>query len=76
MAQSVAKAKGDEIQGADLKRFKAMMLLDRAADGDVDGAKSGDIEAARQLLGEADAAYAELGMPRHQALTSELLAGL
>jgi hypothetical protein len=66
IGESRAKAIGDDIQDADIKRFRAMMLLDWA--------RSGDVEAARRLLGEAAAAYAELGMPRHQALAETMLA--
>ena len=41
-AAADAGAAGDEVQGTDLQRFKAMMLLDRA--------QAGDFVAARELL--------------------------
>jgi class 3 adenylate cyclase/tetratricopeptide (TPR) repeat protein len=66
-AEDRARDIHDDIQGADIKRFRAMMLLDRN--------EAGDAEAADRLLRAAAAAYAEIGMPRHLALTEEMLAG-
>jgi hypothetical protein len=65
IAEGQARAINDEIQAADIKRFRAMMHLDRA--------EAGDVDAARELLARAAAEYAEIGMPRHQALTMEML---
>ena len=53
------------LEEAELRRFHAMMLIDRAA--------SGDRERARRLLGEALAIYTRIGMSRHVELTRKLL---
>ncbi len=55
---------GDSIQAADIKRFRSMMLLDRA--------QAGDIDAAGELLKEAAAEYGRIGMPRHVAMVEEM----
>jgi len=52
------------LEEAEVRRFHAMMLIDRAA--------SGDRERARRLLGEALAIYTRVGMPRHVELTRKL----
>ena len=58
----------DLLEQAEIRRFHAMVLRDRAA--------RGDREKARKLLGEALETYSHIGMPRHiemtQALTREL----
>jgi len=54
------------LEQVEIRRFRAMMLLDRGAPGD--GAT------ARWLLGEAGEHYARFGMPRHRELTERLLA--
>jgi tetratricopeptide (TPR) repeat protein len=52
------------VEEAEVRRFHAMMLIDRAA--------SGDRETARRLLGEAVAIYWRIGMHRHVELTRKL----
>jgi hypothetical protein len=53
------------LEQAEIRRFHAMMLIDRAA--------KGDRAKARQLLGEALETYTSIGMPRHIAMTQTLL---
>jgi hypothetical protein len=53
------------LEQAEIRRFHAMMLLDRAAPGD-------RVEA-RKLLGEARETYERIGMPRHIEIVSALL---
>jgi hypothetical protein len=53
------------LEQAEIRRFQAMMLLDRAAQG--------DREKAQTLLGEALQNYARIGMPRHIEMTRALL---
>jgi tetratricopeptide (TPR) repeat protein len=55
----------DRLEQAEIRRFHAMMLLDRAADG--------DRENARTLLSEALDTYTHIGMPRHIEMTQALL---
>jgi hypothetical protein len=50
---------------AEIRRFHAMMLLDRAAPSDRDKAQT--------LLGEAIAEYTFIGMPRHIQMSQALL---
>ena len=50
---------------AEIRRFQAMTLLDRAA--------SGDRERAQTLLGEALRTYTQIGMSRHIEMTQALL---
>ncbi len=64
-ASQQADALQQRLEHVDLRRFRAMMLLDRGA--------SGDRAAARSLLGEAADQYGRFGMPRHRALTERLL---
>jgi class 3 adenylate cyclase/tetratricopeptide (TPR) repeat protein len=54
----------DMIQAADIKRFRSMMMLDRA--------EPADLEGARELLQAATAEYKLIGMPRHVAIVGEM----
>ena len=56
----------NRLEQAEIRRFYAMMLLDRAA--------SGDREKAHTLLSEALETYLQIGMPRHIEMTQTLLA--
>ncbi len=53
------------LEEAEIRRFHAMMLLDRAAQG--------DCEKAQTLLSEALGTYTQIGMPRHIEMTQTLL---
>jgi hypothetical protein len=53
------------VEEAEIRRFHAMMLLDRSAPG--------DRERAMTLVREALNFYARIGMARHQELSRELL---
>jgi hypothetical protein len=53
------------LEQAEIRRFHAMMLVDRA--------RQGDREKARRLLSEARETYAHIGMPRHIEMTQTLL---
>ena len=53
------------LEQAEIRRFHAMMLIDRATPG--------DREEARRLLAEARETYARIGMPRHLDMTQNLL---
>ena len=53
------------LEQAEIRRFHAMMLMDRAVPG--------DRERARTLLREALDSYAYIGMPRHIEMTQALL---
>lgn len=53
------------LEQAEIRRFHAMMLMDRAAPGDRDRA--------RRLLVEALETYTRIGMLRHMELTQALL---
>lgn len=53
------------LEEAEIRRFHAMMLLDRAAPG--------DHERARTLVGEALDLYTRIGMRRHTELINNLL---
>jgi len=55
----------DRLEQAEIRRFHAMMLNDRAA--------KDDREKARTLLSEALATYTQIGMPRHIEMTHALL---
>jgi tetratricopeptide (TPR) repeat protein len=56
----------DVLEQAEIRRFHAMMLIDRAAPG--------DLEKAQTLLKEALKTYAQIGMPRHIDIAQTLLA--
>src|SRR5271163_2031897 len=60
-----AKALPNQLEQTEIRRFHAMMLLDRAA--------TGDREIARTLLKEALESYERIGMPRHVEITQTLL---
>jgi hypothetical protein len=53
------------LEQAEIRRFHTMMLIDRAAPG--------DRETARTLLKEALETYERIGMPRHVEMTQALL---
>jgi hypothetical protein len=53
------------LEQAEIRRFHAMMLIDRAAPG--------DRETARALLKEALETYTQIGMSRHLEMTQALL---
>jgi len=53
------------LEQTEIRRFRAMMLIDRAA--------SGDREKAQTLLREALESYTHIGMPRHVEMTRALL---
>ena len=55
----------DVLEQAEINRFHAMMLIDRAA--------SGDRENAKTLLGKAMETYIQIGMPRHSEIARTLL---
>ncbi|HKN00256.1 MAG TPA: AAA family ATPase [Candidatus Binataceae bacterium] len=55
----------DRLEQAEIRRFHAMMLIDRAAPG--------DREKAQTLLREALESYTQIGMPRHIEMTQALL---
>jgi hypothetical protein len=65
IALQQAESFPNQLEQAETRRFHAMMLLDRAA--------SGDIETARTLLGEALETYTCIGMRRHMELTQALI---
>jgi tetratricopeptide (TPR) repeat protein len=65
IALQQAESFPDHLEQAEIRRFRSMMLIDRAA--------SGDREKARTLLGEALASYTQIGMPRHIEMTRALL---
>ena len=60
-----AEAFPQRLEPAEIRRFHAMMLIDRAAPGDLDEA--------RTLLSEALNSYAQIGMPRHIEIVRALL---
>jgi class 3 adenylate cyclase len=64
-AEADATMRRDEVQAVDIKRFRAMMLLDGRSE--VDGG------AARELLETAASDYQRIGMPRHVAMVREML---
>jgi hypothetical protein len=65
-AMQQAEGSPDCLEQTEIRRFHAMMLIDRAAPGD--RAK------AQTLLREALDAYTQIGMPRHIDITQALLA--
>jgi predicted ATPase len=65
IAMQQADSFPQRLEQAEIRRFHAMVLRDRAA--------RGDREKARTLLGEALATYTQIGMPRHIEMTYALL---
>jgi hypothetical protein len=65
IALQQAKSFPNVLEQAEIRRFHAMMLLDRAAPG--------DRERAQMLLREALESYTQIGMPRHLEMTQALL---
>jgi hypothetical protein len=65
IALQQAKSLPHILEQAEIRRFHAMMLIDRTAPG--------DREKARRLLGEALETYTRIGMPRHSEITQKLL---
>jgi hypothetical protein len=65
IARQHAESFPDRLEQAEIRRFHAMMLMDRAAPG--------DREKARTLLSEALASYTHIGMPHHIEMTQSLL---
>src|SRR5580704_6206903 len=59
-----AEALPHRLEQAEIRRFNAMMLMDRAAPG--------DRERARALLSQARESYTRIGMPRHVEMTQAL----
>ena len=53
------------LEQAEIRRFHAMMLMDRA--------RPGDRKRAQRLLSEAIQHYQKIGMPRHSELTQRLI---
>jgi hypothetical protein len=66
IAMQQAEAFPQRLEQTEIRRFHAMMLIDRAA--------KGDRERARTLLNEALESYTQIGMPRHVEMTQTLLA--
>ena len=60
-----AESLPNRLEQAEIGRFHAMMLIDRAA--------SGDREKAQTLLREAMESYTQIGMPRHIEMVRALL---
>jgi tetratricopeptide (TPR) repeat protein len=65
VAMQQAESIPHHLEQAEIRRFHAMMLMDRAA--------RGDREKARKLLGEARKTYSGIGMPRHIEMARMLL---
>jgi tetratricopeptide (TPR) repeat protein len=65
MAMQQAEAFPYRLEQTEIRRFQAMMLLDRAA--------RGDREKAQTLVREALETYTSIGMPRHIEMTQALL---
>ena len=65
IALQQAESLPNVFEQAEIRRFRAMMLIDRAAPG--------DRETARTLLKEALETYTQIGMPRHLEMTQALL---
>ena len=66
IAMQQAESLPNRLEQAEIRRFHAMMLIDRAA--------RGDREKAQTLLREALETYTQIGMPRHIEMTQTLLA--
>jgi hypothetical protein len=60
-----AEAVPHRLEEAEIRRFHAMMLIDRAA--------RGDSEKAQTLLREALETYTQIGMPHHVEMIQTLL---
>jgi eukaryotic-like serine/threonine-protein kinase len=60
LAMNQAESFPDRLEQAEIRRFHAMMLIDRGA--------RGDREKAQTLIGEALETYTHIGMPRHIAM--------
>jgi predicted ATPase len=65
IAMQQAESFPDSLEQAEIRRFHAMMLIDRAG--------LGDREKARELLSEALDSYTSIGMPRHIDIAQTLL---
>jgi tetratricopeptide (TPR) repeat protein len=65
IAMQQAESFPQQLEQAEIRRFHAMMLMDRAA--------RGDSEKARALLGGALDTYTRIGMPRHIEIARTLL---
>jgi tetratricopeptide (TPR) repeat protein len=65
LAMQQAESLPHILEQAEIRRFHAMMLMDRAV--------RGDREKARKLLVEARTSYIKIGMPRHAEMTRSLL---
>jgi hypothetical protein len=65
IAMQQAKSFPNLLEQAEIRRFHAMMLIDRAAPG--------DREKAQTLVREALESYTQIGMPRHIEMTQRLL---
>jgi len=65
-AMQQAEAVPHRLEQTEIRRFHAMMLIDRAAPG--------DRERAQSLLRESLKSYTQIGMPRHIEMTQTLLA--
>jgi hypothetical protein len=65
-AMQQAKSLPSHLEQAEIRRFHAMMLIDRSA--------VSDREKAQTLLNEALESYERIGMPRHVEMTQTLLA--
>jgi hypothetical protein len=66
VAMQQAESFPNLLEQAEIRRFHAMMLINRAAPG--------DRKKAQTLLGEALESYTDIGMPRHVEMTQTLLA--
>jgi tetratricopeptide (TPR) repeat protein len=64
-ALAIAASHPNLVELAEIKRFYGQMLLDRDA--------AGDDEKARELLREAIATYAQIGMPKHREMAEVLM---
>jgi len=67
MAMQQAESLPYCLEEAEIRRFHAMMLIDRSAPG--------DREKAQTLLNEALESYERIGMPRHAEMTRTLVDG-
>jgi hypothetical protein len=66
IAMRQAESFPNRLERTEIRRFNAMMLIDRGAPG--------DREKAQTLLSEALESYQRVGMPRHVEMTQTLLA--